>query len=235
MLCFGSTWHKNKGKHSLLPKLIKRSSEPVMKRQSIIVKEKNKPRDLRLLNIICSSLSTGVPWSRTKDILDKVTSQLSILWSNNSEELNANKLALYIFTYLNIHIAYVFINTFFLLTKKKKTHFSLIFFHNSSIDLFVTYIIFSQSMGKYVEILDVGVRLAARFHSHCPQTARMYYHPPSDDHHHHHHLDHHESGGGRTTHNEAADRETTVVATSSVEKSSSDATEFVVYSLVWLD
>ncbi|KAL8232684.1 hypothetical protein R6Q57_002462 [Mikania cordata] len=34
-------------------------------------------------------------------------------------------------------------------------------------------------MGKYVEILDLGVRMVARFHSHCPQTARMYYHPPS--------------------------------------------------------
>lgn len=134
MLCFGSTWHKNKGKHSLLPKLIKRSSEPVMKRQSIIVKEKNKPRDLRLLNIICSSLSTGVPRSRTKDILDKVTSQLSIFWSNNSEELNANKLALYIFTYLNIHIAYVFINTFF-----------FNFFHNSSID-FICHIYYILSI-----------------------------------------------------------------------------------------
>lgn len=34
-------------------------------------------------------------------------------------------------------------------------------------------------MGKYVEMLDMGVRIAARFHSHCPQTARMYYKPPS--------------------------------------------------------
>lgn len=34
-------------------------------------------------------------------------------------------------------------------------------------------------MGKYVELLDMGVRIAARFHSHCPQTARMYYHPPA--------------------------------------------------------
>lgn len=44
-------------------------------------------------------------------------------------------------------------------------------------------------MSKYVELLDVGVRLAARFHSHCPQTARLYYHPPanSDDTHHHPH------------------------------------------------
>lgn len=34
-------------------------------------------------------------------------------------------------------------------------------------------------MGKYLELLDTGVRIVARFHSHCPQTARMYYHPPS--------------------------------------------------------
>ncbi|TVU45222.1 hypothetical protein EJB05_04698, partial [Eragrostis curvula] len=33
-------------------------------------------------------------------------------------------------------------------------------------------------MSRYVEMLDVGVRIAARFHSHCPQTARMYYKPP---------------------------------------------------------
>jgi len=44
-------------------------------------------------------------------------------------------------------------------------------------------------MGKYVEWLDVahlGVRLASRFHSRCPQTGRSYYHPPSgsEDHHH---------------------------------------------------
>ncbi|KAM7524510.1 hypothetical protein LguiA_014412 [Lonicera macranthoides] len=50
-------------------------------------------------------------------------------------------------------------------------------------------------MGKYVEILDLGVRLAARFHSHCPHTARLYYHPPSnssDD----HRLDFHHSHNG---------------------------------------
>nr|KYP38307.1 hypothetical protein KK1_040470 [Cajanus cajan] len=34
-------------------------------------------------------------------------------------------------------------------------------------------------MGKLVEILDQGVRIAARFHSNCPQTGRKYYHPPS--------------------------------------------------------
>uniref|UniRef100_A0A0E0D684 Uncharacterized protein n=1 Tax=Oryza meridionalis TaxID=40149 RepID=A0A0E0D684_9ORYZ len=33
-------------------------------------------------------------------------------------------------------------------------------------------------MSRYVELLDIGVRVAARFHSHCPQTARMYYKPP---------------------------------------------------------
>jgi hypothetical protein len=36
-------------------------------------------------------------------------------------------------------------------------------------------------MGKYAELLDMGVRIAARFHSHCPQTARLYYHPPAGD------------------------------------------------------
>ncbi|KAJ8899978.1 hypothetical protein K2173_024089 [Erythroxylum novogranatense] len=42
-------------------------------------------------------------------------------------------------------------------------------------------------MGKYVELLD-ALRIAGRFYSHCPQTARMYYHPPSnsDDHYPHH-------------------------------------------------
>ncbi|KAL8542243.1 hypothetical protein ACS0TY_003200 [Phlomoides rotata] len=34
-------------------------------------------------------------------------------------------------------------------------------------------------MSKYMELLDVGVRMACRFHSHCPQTARLYYHPPA--------------------------------------------------------
>ncbi|MCL7040492.1 hypothetical protein MKW94_001245 [Papaver nudicaule] len=34
-------------------------------------------------------------------------------------------------------------------------------------------------MGKYIEMLDMGVRIAARFHSYCPHTARMYYHPPN--------------------------------------------------------
>ncbi|KAE8038276.1 hypothetical protein FH972_010801 [Carpinus fangiana] len=51
-------------------------------------------------------------------------------------------------------------------------------------------------MGKIVELLDAGVRIAARFHSHCPQTGRMYYHPPaaSDDNNHHHLLHPHGDG-----------------------------------------
>ncbi|XP_021911692.1 protein Star [Carica papaya] len=55
-------------------------------------------------------------------------------------------------------------------------------------------------MGKYAEILDAGVRIAARFHSHCPQTGRMYYHPPAathDDNHHHHH--NHDGGAAGCT------------------------------------
>ncbi|GLJ13784.1 hypothetical protein SUGI_0220070 [Cryptomeria japonica] len=43
--------------------------------------------------------------------------------------------------------------------------------------LLFCFVLVSQ-MGKYVEMLDLGVRIAARFHSHCPQTARLYYHPP---------------------------------------------------------
>ncbi|KAL4290318.1 hypothetical protein GQ457_14G006620 [Hibiscus cannabinus] len=44
-------------------------------------------------------------------------------------------------------------------------------------------------MGKYTVLLDAWIRIAARFHSHCPQTGRLYYHPPpnSDG---DHHLDH---------------------------------------------
>lgn len=36
-------------------------------------------------------------------------------------------------------------------------------------------------MGKYMELLDAGLRIMARFHSHCPQTARMYYKPPASN------------------------------------------------------
>ncbi|KAI3847266.1 hypothetical protein MKX03_023941 [Papaver bracteatum] len=54
-------------------------------------------------------------------------------------------------------------------------------------------------------MLDFGVRVAARFHPHSPQTARMYYHPTN------HHSDLQRqikeaiagsAGGGSTTKNE---------------------------------
>ncbi|KAF5737692.1 hypothetical protein HS088_TW13G00580 [Tripterygium wilfordii] len=48
-------------------------------------------------------------------------------------------------------------------------------------------------MGKYMELLDAGVRIAARFHSHCPHTARLYYHPPCNSDDHHHQLLHHKA------------------------------------------
>ncbi|KAI3913086.1 hypothetical protein MKX01_035661 [Papaver californicum] len=60
-------------------------------------------------------------------------------------------------------------------------------------------------MGKYVEMLDLGVRIAARFHSHCPHTARMYYHPPNhadlQQHHHQKEASIMSGGGGATTSN----------------------------------
>ncbi|KAB1200211.1 hypothetical protein CJ030_MR0G007842 [Morella rubra] len=45
-------------------------------------------------------------------------------------------------------------------------------------------------MSKFVELIDTGVKIATRFHSHCPQTGRKFYHPPasSDDNSHHHPL-----------------------------------------------
>ncbi|RWR93765.1 hypothetical protein CKAN_02303800 [Cinnamomum micranthum f. kanehirae] len=39
----------------------------------------------------------------------------------------------------------------------------------------------NTDMGKYVELLDAGLRIVARFQSHCPQTARMYYKPPASN------------------------------------------------------
>ncbi|KAK7346981.1 hypothetical protein VNO80_21505 [Phaseolus coccineus] len=52
-------------------------------------------------------------------------------------------------------------------------------------------------MGKIVEIFDQGVRIAARFHSNCPQTGSKYYHPPflSDNHAHHSHGPANRAGG----------------------------------------
>ncbi|PIN24580.1 hypothetical protein CDL12_02697 [Handroanthus impetiginosus] len=88
-------------------------------------------------------------------------------------------------------------------------------------------------MGKYAEILDAGVRIAARFHSHCPQTARMYYHPPSSaDDDNQRLLHHRDYDSSRSSHKGL--QESMMVASSSVKYSSIssfDATEFVIYSL----
>ncbi|KAL3622541.1 hypothetical protein CASFOL_033952 [Castilleja foliolosa] len=79
-------------------------------------------------------------------------------------------------------------------------------------------------MGKYAELLDAGIRIASRFHSHCPQTARMYYHPPAAQHDDNHH-DRHRDGGADT--DEAA---------SMTHKGDgvriNDATEFILYTVV---
>ncbi|KAJ7982241.1 Pituitary adenylate cyclase-activating polypeptide type I receptor like [Quillaja saponaria] len=50
-------------------------------------------------------------------------------------------------------------------------------------------------MGKVIELLDQGVRIAVRFHSHCSQTGRMWYHPPCNSNN-QHNFDH--SDGGDT-------------------------------------
>ncbi|KAL6987138.1 hypothetical protein U1Q18_012894 [Sarracenia purpurea var. burkii] len=85
-------------------------------------------------------------------------------------------------------------------------------------------------MGKYLEILDVGVRLAARFHSHCPHTARLYYHPPpnSDDHHHHDGRHHTHGGDGRS---QAKVQDPTRMGNFGA-KPNYDASDFIVYALV---
>lgn len=33
-------------------------------------------------------------------------------------------------------------------------------------------------VGKWVEIVDQGMRIVARSYSNCPQTGRKFYHPP---------------------------------------------------------
>ena len=74
-------------------------------------------------------------------------------------------------------------------------------------------------MGKYVELLDMGVRIAARFHSHCPQTARMYYHPPPSS-----------SAAG---HNAGDGREgAAVMMMRRQQQAAIDATEIILYTVV---
>lgn len=89
-------------------------------------------------------------------------------------------------------------------------------------------------MSKYAELLDAGVRIAARFHSHCPQTARMYYHPPAPatDAENNHTTDH-RGGGGR---NAGVDASTTQIAKCGSKAvfvgGGVDTTEIILYSVV---
>ncbi|KAG6744850.1 hypothetical protein POTOM_051490 [Populus tomentosa] len=85
-----------------------------------------------------------------------------------------------------------------------------------------------RDMGKYVELLDAGVRIAGRFYSHCPQTARMYYHPPSnsEDLHHHHH---HNGGSG----SQATTQDSTRVASCGVKAATGfGTTDLAFYSVM---
>ncbi|KAI3445048.1 hypothetical protein Pfo_001713 [Paulownia fortunei] len=77
-------------------------------------------------------------------------------------------------------------------------------------------------MGKYMELLDAGLRIASRFHSHCPQTARIYYHPPAG-----HEDNHHHDGGGAT-------REGAAVMGRLGSKGGAriDTTDFILYTVV---
>ncbi|KAG8391216.1 hypothetical protein BUALT_Bualt01G0164700 [Buddleja alternifolia] len=81
-------------------------------------------------------------------------------------------------------------------------------------------------MGKYMELLDIGVRIVCRFHSHCPQTARMYYHPPPpahDDTHHH-------NDGGATREAEAAAAMMGRFGSKAVARI--DTSDFILYTIV---
>ncbi|KAK2653142.1 hypothetical protein Ddye_012998 [Dipteronia dyeriana] len=86
-------------------------------------------------------------------------------------------------------------------------------------------------MSKYVELIDVGVRIAARFHSHCPHTAPLYYHPPSnvhdDDHLSFQYFTQHGGSGG---HAPAQDSTRTSMANCSVN--AFDTKELIFYSIV---
>uniref|UniRef100_A0A7N0TWU7 Uncharacterized protein n=1 Tax=Kalanchoe fedtschenkoi TaxID=63787 RepID=A0A7N0TWU7_KALFE len=74
-------------------------------------------------------------------------------------------------------------------------------------------------MGKYAEMLDMGVRIAARFYSHCPHTARMYYHPPP-----------HPNADGKPVDEPATGK--SGVGFKPVDRNQPSA-DFILYSVVW--
>ncbi|KAK6244179.1 hypothetical protein QUC31_010588 [Theobroma cacao] len=84
-------------------------------------------------------------------------------------------------------------------------------------------------MGKYMELLDAGVRIAARFHSHCPQTARLYYHPPSNPEGHHDY--HHEARAGSGSTGQVQDP-TLVLSCGAKAAKGLESTELIFYSVV---
>ena len=73
-------------------------------------------------------------------------------------------------------------------------------------------------MRKFIEMLDAGVRIAARFHSHCPQTARLYYKPPTSN------------GSGRSS--GGSNGSSGSITTSNCRSGGVDTVTWIVYSIV---
>lgn len=90
-------------------------------------------------------------------------------------------------------------------------------------------------MSKYVELLDTGVRMVARFNSHCPQTSRMYYHPPgSHDEEQHQNLQFFGGVGGYNHQIGVSGGENVsgVRFGGVASKKGTDSTDFILYTLV---
>ncbi|KAJ9181089.1 hypothetical protein P3X46_009255 [Hevea brasiliensis] len=83
-------------------------------------------------------------------------------------------------------------------------------------------------MGKYVELLDAGVRIAGRFYSHCPHTARMYYHPPSNSNEHHRHDGH----DGSSVSHAPIQYSTRISSCGAKAANVLDATDLILYSVM---
>ncbi|XVE75615.1 hypothetical protein DITRI_Ditri12bG0107300 [Diplodiscus trichospermus] len=83
-------------------------------------------------------------------------------------------------------------------------------------------------MGKYMELLDAGVRIAARFHSHCPQTGRFYYHPPCNPE--GHQYDPRLGSGSSASH--VQDPHQTTMASCGAKAAGLDSADLIFYSVV---
>ncbi|KAL3832961.1 hypothetical protein ACJIZ3_007697 [Penstemon smallii] len=84
-------------------------------------------------------------------------------------------------------------------------------------------------MSKYVELLDAGIRAVCRFHSHCPQTARLYYHPPAAHEDEAHHQLNGVSGVGATREEAAAVMMGRFGSNPNIRI---DTTDFILYTVV---